>query len=161
MDLNEHVHPGQKEIIHTSGTRSTARTGAWERPPHGKFGLVTGAPLPPEMADAYVHYSGIPELVSGGFGFLVNQGIIQAPQAALGVKAGVYPSFGKAMIAETGIGLAVLPLLLLSIDPAHKIEGYGLDETKWYKRNIEGRWSMTREQMRQAGPTYDFSSFRG
>ena len=108
-----HLHPNQKTITRWSTSSSTARTGSWERPPHGKFGLVTGAPLPPEMADAYVHYSGIPELISGGFGFLINQGIIQVPQAAAGVATGIYPSFGKAMIAETGIGLAVFPLLVL------------------------------------------------
>ena len=157
-----HTHPGQKTIVKHSNTNTTARRGKWERPRHGKFGIVTGAPLPPEMADAYFHYSGIPELVSGGVGFLATQGIIQAPQAAIGVKAGIYPSFGKAMLAETGVGLLILPLLVLwLIDPDHKIEGYGLDETEWYKRNIEGRWSMTKEQMRQSGPTHDFSSFRG
>jgi len=157
----DHRHPNQKTVTRWSGTQSTARSGSWERPEHGKFGIVTGAPLPPEMADAYFHYTGIPELISGGYGFLVTQGVLQAPQAAVGVKVGVYPSFGKAMIAETGIGLAILPLLLIYIDPAHKVEDFGLDETEWYKRNIEGRWSMTKEQMKMAGPTYDFTSFRG
>ena len=159
--VDNHLHPGQKTITRTSGTATTARRGGWERPPHGKFGMVTGAPLPPEMADAYFHYTGIPELISGGYGFLVTQGILQAPQAAVGVKVGIYPSFGKAMIAETGVGLAILPLLLIYIDPAHKVKDFGLDETEWYKRNIEGRWSMTKEQMKLAGPTYDFTSFRG
>jgi len=36
-----------------------------------------------------------------------------------------------------------------------------LDEFEWYKKHFEGRWSMTKEQMKMAGPTYDFSSFRG
>jgi hypothetical protein len=156
-----HVHSGQKTITRYSTSNTTARRGVWERPPHGKFGIVTGAPLPPEMADAYFHYTGLPELVSGGVGFLVTQGILQAPQAAAGVKIGVYPSFGRAMLAETVVGLAGFPLILIYIDPAHQMEDFGLDETAWYKRNIEGKWEMTREEMRQMGPTYDFSSFRG
>ena len=134
------------------------------RPAFGQMGYVTGAPLPPEMADAYFHYSGLPQLLGGGVGVLVTQGIIQAPQAVVGVKAGIYPSFGKAMIAETGIGLAALPLLLIYIDPAHQIEGVGLDETEWYKRNVEGRWTLTKEQFQLQGPvpdSYDWSSFRG
>lgn len=129
-----HKHPNQKTVTRWNTSSSTARTGAWERPPHGKFGMVTGAPLPPEMADAYFHYSGIPELTSGGLGFLVSQGVLQAPQAAIGVKVGLYPSFGKALLAETAVGLLGFPLILLSIDAEHKIEGYGLDETETRNR---------------------------
>jgi len=156
-----HTHPGQETIVKHSTTASTARRGKWERPRHGKFGIVTGAPLPPEMADAYFHYSGLPELAQGGLGFLVTQGILQAPQAAAGVKVGIYPTFGKAMLAETVIGLAGFPLLLIYIDPAHQMEDFGIDETEWYKRNIQGKWSQTTKQMRESGPTYDYSSFRG
>jgi hypothetical protein len=103
----------------------------------GKLGYVSGPPFPPKLADAYVEYTGIPAALQGGLGMIGIQIAIQAPQAYLLTQSGLYPNFWMGLAFEVGAGIMLLPAILVVIDPGHKIEGQGLDETAWYKRHVE------------------------
>jgi len=101
-----------------------------------------------EVYNAWVHYSGIPEAISGGIGFLGFNVVMQSGQAKLMLSKGIYKgSFWSALKSEMFLGTIAMATILTFIDPEHKIEGFGLDETKFYKEHLEGSWTAIKAGM--------------
>ena len=104
---------------------------------------------PAELADqevytAWAEYTGVPEASSGGVGFVLGQGLFQGLQAKGTMRLGIpgYPTtFGAAFRMEFVLGTLIMATILTFIDPEHKIEGWGLDETRFYKEHLEGTWT--------------------
>ena len=104
---------------------------------------------PAELADepvykAWAEYTGVPEALGGGAGFVIGQGLIQGLQAKGTMRLGLpgYPTtFGAAFRAEFILGTILMATVLTFIDPEHKIEGWGLDETRFYQEHLEGTWT--------------------
>jgi hypothetical protein len=104
---------------------------------------------PAELADepvykAWAEYTGVPEALGGGAGFVIGQGLLQGLQAKGTMRLGLpgYPTtFGAAFRAEFVLGTIFMATALTFIDPEHKIEGWGLDETKFYQKHLEGTWT--------------------
>lgn len=104
---------------------------------------------PAELADepvykAWAEYTGVPEALGGGVGLVLGQGLLQGLQAKGTMRLGLpgYPTtFGAAFRMEFFLGTIIMATILTFIDPQHKIEGWGLDETKFYKKHLEGTWT--------------------
>jgi hypothetical protein len=97
-----------------------------------------------EVYAAWVHYTGLPEAVSGGVGVVGINAVIQGGQAKgmLKLQLPGYPkTFGAAFKGEFFWGTVAIATILTFIDPEHKIEGGGLDETRFYKEHLEGSWT--------------------
>ena len=92
----------------------------------------------------WVEYTGVPEALGGGIGVVGLQGLVQGLQAKGTMKLGLpgYPTtFGAAFKIEFVYGTLFMATVLTLIDPQHKIEGWGLDETKFYQEHLEGTWT--------------------
>ena len=104
---------------------------------------------PAELADepvykAWAEYTGVPEALGGGVGLVLGQGLLQGLQAKGTMRLGLpgYPTtFGAAFRMEFVLGTLIMATILTFIDPEHKIEGWGLDETRFYKEHLEGTWT--------------------
>ena len=98
---------------------------------------------------AWVEYTGVPEALGGGVGFVFSQAALQGLQAKGTMKLGLpgYPTtFGAAFKMEFVLGTIFMATVLTFIDPQHKIEGDkwytgGLDETRFYQEHLEGTWT--------------------
>ena len=89
-------------------------------------------------------YTGVPEALGGGVGFVFSQAALQGLQAKGTMKLGLpgYPTtFGAAFKMEFVLGTIFMATVLTFIDPEHKIEGWGLDETRFYQEHLEGTWT--------------------
>jgi hypothetical protein len=94
--------------------------------------------------EAWAEYTGVPEALGGGAGFVIGQGLLQGLQAKGTMRLGLpgYPTtFGAAFRAEFILGTIFMATALTFIDPEHKIEGWGLDETRFYQEHLEGTWT--------------------
>ena len=94
--------------------------------------------------EAWAEYTGVPEALGGGLGVVGLQGLVQGLQAKGTMKLGLpgYPTtFGAAFKMEFVYGTLFMATVLTLIDPEHKIEGWGLDETRFYKEHLEGTWT--------------------
>jgi hypothetical protein len=104
---------------------------------------------PAELADqpvykAWAEYTGVPEAIGGGVGFVFGQAALQGLQAKGAMRLGIpgYPTtFGAAFRMEFLAGTMFMATILTFIDPEHKIEGWGLDETRFYQEHLEGTWT--------------------
>jgi len=97
-----------------------------------------------EVYQAWAEYTGVPEALGGGLGFVGLQAAVQGAQAKGTMKLGLpgYPkTFGAAFKLEFIGGTILMATVLTFIDPEHKIEGWGLDETRFYKEHLEGTWT--------------------
>jgi hypothetical protein len=93
---------------------------------------------------AWLHYTGLPEAVGGGLGVVGLNALVQGGQAKGMMKLNLpgYPkTFGAAFKGEFLWGTVIMATALSIIDPEHKIEGGGLDETRFYKEHLEGSWT--------------------
>jgi len=103
---------------------------------------------PTELADedvynAFIHYTGVPEALGGGIGVLGFNITMQSGQAKFMLSKGLYKgTFLSALKTELFWGTIAMALILTAIDPEHKIEGGGLDETRFYKKHLEGTWTQ-------------------
>lgn len=104
---------------------------------------------PSHLADedvykAWAEYTGVPEAFGGGLGFVAGTAVLQGAQAKGTMRLGVpgYPTtFGAAFRMEFLGGTMFMATILTFIDPEHKIEGFGLDETRFYQKHLEGSWT--------------------
>ena len=97
-----------------------------------------------QVYQAWAEYTGVPEALAGGVGFIGSQALIQGIQAKGTMRLGLpgYPTtFGAAFKLEFVMGTIIMATALTFIDPEHKIEGAGLDETRFYKQHLEGSWT--------------------
>ena len=97
-----------------------------------------------EVYNAWAHYTGVPEAFTGGLGVVGINALIQGGQAKgmLKLKLPGYPTtFIAAFKGEFFWGTIAIATILTFIDPEHKIEGGGLDETRFYKEHLEGTWT--------------------
>jgi hypothetical protein len=111
-----------------------------------------------EVYNAFAHYTGLPEAVSGGIGFFGFNIAMQSGQAKLMLSKGIYKgSFLSALRTEMFWGTLAMALILTAVDPQHKIEGGGLDETRFYKEHLEGTWTTIKSGMMTTDlPGYSF-----
>lgn len=111
-----------------------------------------------EIYNAWADYTGVPEAFSGGIGVVGFNVVMQGGQAKLGMNAGLYKggflsSFGKEFV----YGTLAMATILTIVDPEHKIEGWGLDETRFYKEHLEGTWTEIKAGMTTTDvPGYSF-----
>jgi len=90
---------------------------------------------------AWIRYTGIPEAVTGGFGFVGINIVMQGGQAKIGMNIGLHKgSFLKAFKNEYFWGTIIMATALTIIDPDH-LHDSGLDETQFYKDHLEGTWT--------------------
>jgi len=75
------------------------------------------APRGNPILRAWLHYTGMPEALTGGFGAIGLQAAGQAPQAAAGTKAGFYPSFARGFAYEFVGGTIIMATLWTIMDP--------------------------------------------
>jgi len=95
-----------------------------------------------EVYNAWAEYTGVPEAFTGGIGVVGFNVVMQGGQARLGMSAGLYQGgFLSAFSKEFVYGTLAMATILTLIDPEHKIEGWGLDETRFYKEHLEGTWT--------------------
>ena len=117
-----------------------------------------------QIYNAWAEYTGVPAAVVGGIGFVATQLGFQSIQARIGMHYGVYgkgQTFKGALTIEMVGGTIFLATLLTLIDPEHKIEGFGLDETKWYKENVEGKLTAAKARARTAWQAGEIRTPRG
>jgi len=95
-----------------------------------------------EVYNAWAEYTGVPEAFTGGLGVVGFNVVMQGGQARLGMSAGLYQGgFLSAFSKEFVYGTLAMATILTFVDPEHKIEGWGLDETRFYKEHLEGTWT--------------------
>jgi len=96
-----------------------------------------------EVYNAWAHYTGVPEAFTGGVGVIGFNVVMQGGQARVGMSAGLYQGgFLSAFSKEFVYGTLAMATILTFVDPEHKIEGWGLDETRFYKEHLEGTWTQ-------------------
>jgi hypothetical protein len=107
---------------------------------------------PAELADepvyaAWVEYTGVPAAITGGIGAVGFNIASQAGQVKTGTSifAAARYGYGLALLLEASIGTMLFASVLTFIDPEHKIEGFGLDETRFYQDHLEGTWTNLKE----------------
>lgn len=87
--------------------------------------------------EAYYDYTGFPALVGGGLGMGLIYNIVAQP-TQVATKTSIFSAakwgFGRATLLEVTIGTLIFAAVLTVIDPEHKVEGWGLDETTAYQR---------------------------
>lgn len=113
---------------------------------------------------AWAEYTGVPSAVMGGIGFVAGQLGMQGVQARIGMHYGVYgkgQTFKGALAIEFIGGTIVLATLATLIDPQHKVEGFGLDETKFYKKHLEGKWTGFKSKASESWGTARLTTPRG
>lgn len=106
-----------------------------------------------QVYNAWTEYTGLPAALVGGMGFVAGQLGMQSIQARIGMHYGVYgagQTFKGALTIEMIGGTIGLATLLTLIDPEHKIEGFGLDETKFYQKHLEGRLTQIKARSAEA-----------
>lgn len=93
-----------------------------------------------QIIDAWVHYTGIPAAISGGLSAVGFNVASQAGQVRSGTSIFAAAKYGYtvALILEATVGTAMFAFAMTGIDPEHKVEGFGLDETRFYKAHLEG-----------------------
>jgi hypothetical protein len=97
-----------------------------------------------QVYQAWAEYTGVPEAVTGGVGFIGANAMMQGLQAKGTMRLGLpgYPTtFGAAFKMEFVMGTIIMATVLTIVDPQHKIEGAGVDETRFYKEHLEGTWT--------------------
>jgi len=99
-----------------------------------------------QVYNAWAEYTGVPEAFTGGIGVVGFNIVMQGGQARMGMKLGLYQGgFLSAFSKEFIYGTLAMATILTVIDPQHKIEGWGLDETRFYKEHLEGTWTQIKE----------------
>jgi len=87
--------------------------------------------------EAFYDYTGFPALVSGGVGFSLIYNIIAQP-TQVASRTSIFSAarfgFGTAVLLEVTVGTLIFAAAMTVIDPGHKVEGWGLDETALYKK---------------------------
>jgi len=99
--------------------------------------------------EAFYEYTGFPAIVSGGVGFSLIYNIIAQP-SQVASRTSIFSAarfgFGTAVFLEVTVGTLIWAAAMTVIDPGHKVEGWGLDETAVYEK-LEtdpntGLWDM-------------------
>lgn len=99
--------------------------------------------------EAFYDYTGFPAIVSGGVGFSLIYNIIAQP-SQVASRTSIFSAakwgFGTAVLLEVTVGTLIWAAAMTIIDPGHKVENWGLDETAVYKK-LEtdpntGLWDM-------------------
>jgi len=111
-----------------------------------------------EIYNAWAHYTGVPEAFTGGVGVVGFNVVMQGGQARIGMSAGLYKGgFLSAFSKEFVYGTLAMATILTIVDPEHKVEGFGLDETRFYKEHLEGTWTQIKAGMKTTDlPTHSF-----
>jgi len=94
---------------------------------------------------AWLEYTGVPALASGGVAGVGFNVASQAGQVKTGTSifSRIRYGFSTALLLESSIGTMIMATALTVIDPGHKIEG-GLDESRFYLENIEAPLLMAK-----------------
>lgn len=107
---------------------------------------------PAELADedvykAWVEYTGVPAAITGGLGAVGFNVASQAGQVKTGTSifSATRYGYGLALLLESSVGTMIFATVMTGIDPEHKIEGFGLDETRFYQEHLEGTWTNLKE----------------
>jgi hypothetical protein len=86
---------------------------------------------------AFYEYTGFPEIVAGGIGLSLLYNIVAQP-TQVASKTSIFSAarfgFTRAVMLEVTVGTLIFAAVLTVIDPQHKVQGWGLDETKIYQK---------------------------
>ena len=96
-----------------------------------------------DVYSAWIDYTGVPAAISGGLGAVGFNIASQAGQVKTGTSIFAAPryGYGLALLLESSVGTMLFATALTFVDPEHKIEGFGLDETRFYQEHLEGSWT--------------------
>jgi hypothetical protein len=96
-----------------------------------------------DVYSAWIDYTGVPAAISGGLGAVGFNIASQAGQVKTGTSifAATRYGYGLALLLESSVGTMLFATALTFVDPEHKIEGFGLDETRFYQEHLEGSWT--------------------
>ena len=110
----------------------------------GDIPIVRPASIADEdVYSAWIDYTGVPAAISGGLGAVGFNIASQAGQVKTGTSifAATRYGYGLALLLESSVGTILFATALTFVDPEHKIEGFGLDETRFYQEHLEGSWT--------------------
>jgi len=98
---------------------------------------------------AFYDYTGFPAILGGGIGMNLMYNILAQPtqvKTGTGFFSAARWGFGTALFLEVTLGALMWAAVMTVIDPEHKVQHWGLDETALYKK-LEtdpdtGLWDM-------------------
>lgn len=99
--------------------------------------------------EAFYDYTGFPAILGGGIGMNLMYNILAQPtqvKTGTGFFSAARWGFKRALFLEITLGALIWAAAMTVIDPEHKVEHWGLDETAIYKKLENdpntGLWDM-------------------